>query len=160
MVRTKSGEQAKRLAAKLAAAADTPPPPKPAKPKPSNLHFLGDPRPTGDSPAAESAEELARAEIIAQTRKGAVVAATLCRTNFAEGLQGTSQGVVDVLGEGGLVPRKGWLGGVVPAAVRESEPSTLLRVSLTGKGSVTVRRGPRFQTRTSLPAMSTPGSET
>ena len=114
MVRTKSGEQAKRLAAKLAAAGDTPPPPKPPKPKPSNLHFLGDPRPTDNPPAEESAEELARAKIIAQTRKGAVVAATLCRTNFTEGLQGTSQGVVDVLGEGGLVPRKGWLGCMVP----------------------------------------------
>ena len=121
MVRTKSGEQAKRLAAKLAAAGDTPPPPKPAKPKPSNLHFLGDPRPTDNPPAKESAEELARAKIIAQTRKGAVVAATLCRTNFTEGLQGTSQGVVDVLGEGGLVPRKGWLGCMVPDIVRESE---------------------------------------
>ena len=121
MVRTKSGEQAKRLAAKLAAAGDTPPPPKPAKPKPSNLHFLGDPRPTDNPPAEESAEELARAKIIAQTRKGAVVAATLCRTNFTEGLQGTSQGVVDVLGEGGLVPRKGWLGCMVPDIVRESE---------------------------------------
>ena len=58
MVRTKSGEQAKRLAAKLAAAADTPPPSKPAKSKPSNLHFLGDPRPTGNPPAEESAEDV------------------------------------------------------------------------------------------------------
>ena len=122
MVRTKSSEQAKRLAAKLAAAEGKPPPAKPAKPEPSNLHFLGDPRPSYDPPnAEESAEDVARAKTIAQTRKGAVVAATLCRTNFTEGLQGTSQEVVDVLGEGGLVPRKGWLGCMVPDVVRESE---------------------------------------
>ena len=122
MVRTKSSEQAKRLAAKLAAAEGKAPPAKPAKPKPSNLHFLGDPRPSDNPPnAEETAEDVARAKTIAQTRKGAVVAATLCRTNFTEGLQGTSQEVVDVLGEGGLVPRKGWLGCMVPDVVRESE---------------------------------------
>ena len=121
-MRTKSSEAAKRLAAKVAAAEGKEPPPKPAKPKPSGLHFLGDPRPIDNPPTAkESAEDVARAEIIAQTRKGAMVAATLCRTNFTQGLQGTSQDVVDVLGEGGLVPRKGWLGGLVPDIVRESE---------------------------------------
>jgi len=121
MVRTKSGEQAKRLAAKLAAATDTPPPPKPAKPTPSGLRDVGDPQPAGDPHAVESAEDVARAEIIAQTRKGAVVAASLCRTNYTERLQGTSYGVIDVLGDTGVVPRSGWLGCMVPDVVRKSE---------------------------------------
>ena len=46
MVRIKSGEQAKRLAAKLKAAAEgKAPPAKPAKPKPPTpVHLLGDRR--------------------------------------------------------------------------------------------------------------------
>ena len=48
----------------------------------------------------------------------------------------------------------------VVVAVREREPSMLESVSLMANGSVTVRRGPRFHTSTSLPAMSAPGSET
>ena len=124
MVRTKSGEQAKRLAAKLKAAAEAEAPPaKPAKPKLANpVHLLGDRRPEENpAPAEESAEAVSRAKTIAQTRKGAYVAAALCRTNFTEGLQGTSQEVVNVLGDGGLVPRAGWLGCMVPDVVRESE---------------------------------------
>ena len=62
-MRTKSSEAAKRLAAKVAAAEGKEPPPKPAKPKPSGLHFLGDPRPTDNPPTAkESAEDVARAK--------------------------------------------------------------------------------------------------
>ena len=44
------------------------------------------------------------------------------------------------------------------AAVRRSEPSTLLSCSFTSIGAVSVRRGPRFQTTTSLPEVSCPGS--
>ena len=91
MVRTKSGEQAKRLAAKLAAAADTPPPPKPAKPTPSGLRDVGDPQPAGDPHAVESAEDVARAEIIAQTRKGAVVAASLLARAAPEATDGVDR---------------------------------------------------------------------
>ena len=44
------------------------------------------------------------------------------------------------------------------AAVRRSEPSTLLSCSLTSIGPVSVRRGPRFHTTTSFPEASCPGS--
>ena len=67
MVRTKSGEQAKRLAAKLKAAAEAKAPPaKPAKPKLANpVHLLGDRRPEENpAPAEESAEAVSRAKTI------------------------------------------------------------------------------------------------
>ena len=124
VARTKLREQAKRLAAKLKAAAEgKAPPAKPAESALANpVHLLGDRRPEENpAPAEESAEAASRAKTIAQTRKGAYVAAALCRTNFTEGLQGTSQEVVNVLGEGGLVPRAGWLGCMVSDVVRESE---------------------------------------
>ena len=85
MVRTKSSEQAKRLAAKQAARKAKAPPDEPAQPDSFHVNFLGDRWDAADQP--ESAEEVARAEIIAQTRLGAVMAATLCRTNFTQDLQ-------------------------------------------------------------------------
>ena len=122
MVRTKSGEQAKRLAAKLAAAEGSAPPNQPASPKESYIYPLGDlPTTEGAAPAVESAEEVRRAKTIAQTRKGAVLAATLCRTNFTEDYQGVCDEMVDMLGEGGPVPRNGWLGVMFPDIVKEAE---------------------------------------
>ena len=119
MVRTKSSEQAKRLAAKQAARKAKAPPDEPAQPDSFHVNFLGDRWDAADQP--ESAEEVARAETIAQTRLGAVMAATLCRTNFTQGLQGTSKAVVELLGEGSMVPRKDWFGPMVPDGVRERE---------------------------------------
>ena len=100
MVRTKSSEQAKRLAAKQAARKAKAPPDEPAQPDSFLAQMLRDRRAAADQP--ETAEEAARAETIAQTRLGAVMAATLCRTNFTQGLQGNSKAVVELLGEGSL----------------------------------------------------------
>ena len=119
MVRTKSSEQAKRLAAKQAARKAKAPPDEPAQPDSFLAQMLRDRRAAADQP--ETAEEAARAETIAQTRLGAVMAATLCRTNFTQGLQGTSKAVVELLGEGSMVPRKDWFGPMVPDGVRERE---------------------------------------
>ena len=124
MVRTKSSEQAKKLAAKELAKAER----KAGRaattamsaPKRPSVHQLGDPRP-GQNALVEEAEDLSRAKTIAQTRKGAMVAATLCRTDYTESLQGTSDEVASLLGAGGTVPRKGWLGCMVPNSVRADE---------------------------------------
>ena len=75
MVRIKSGEQAKRLAAKLKAAAEgKAPPAKPAESALANpVHRLGDCRPEENpAPAEESAEAASRAKTIAQDAQGCV----------------------------------------------------------------------------------------